>query len=481
MTRLATIALAALALAAATVSPQASRSPAAGQSRTMRVVLQAKDVATSRYRHVPFEVPAGTTRIDIELSFDAAGGANVLDLGLLEPGSLEVPTHAYRGWSGGERKAIFVAVDDATPGYWPGPIAAGTWNVQLGLYKIAPGGVEAVVTVKTSSGSAGKGPDVPRRPVEPLRGEARWYAGALHTHTLHSDGKLTTQELAREARAAGMDFLAVTDHNNTAHQRDAIESEGLLVFSGEEVTTPGGHASVWGLRGERAFVDFRVQPGDPRIGRLVEAAHAAGGLFSINHPFADCLACSWTHGVPEGVDGIEISNPGASNMAQAIALWDSLLRAGRRVTAVGSSDWHRPGERTIDVASVRVFAPELSERAILGAIKAGRVIVMASAKLPAPSLSVSGGGRTATVGDTLTVPPGEALRIEVGVAETYAGGRADLVWRGEIVGSSKIEAAGTVRFTHHVAADGYLRIHVHASDGSPLALTNPVWIYVERR
>ena len=80
---------------------------------------------------------------------------------------------------------------------------------------------------------------------------ARWYSGALHVHTVHSDGTLTVDEVSRLAREAGLDFLAITDHNNTAHQVDPVPADGLLRIVGEEVTTPGGHASVWGLGGER--------------------------------------------------------------------------------------------------------------------------------------------------------------------------------------------------------------------------------------
>ena len=45
----------------------------------------------------------------------------------------------------------------------------------------------------------------------------RWWAGDLHTHTVHSDGVLTVAELARLARGNGLDFIAVTDHNTVSH------------------------------------------------------------------------------------------------------------------------------------------------------------------------------------------------------------------------------------------------------------------------
>ena len=42
----------------------------------------------------------------------------------------------------------------------------------------------------------------------------------LHTHTLRSDGLLRPDELVRDARAAGVRTLAITDHDTLAAIRD---------------------------------------------------------------------------------------------------------------------------------------------------------------------------------------------------------------------------------------------------------------------
>ncbi|HET9315676.1 MAG TPA: CehA/McbA family metallohydrolase [Vicinamibacteria bacterium] len=452
------------------------------EPQVVRKHLTSADAFMTRYVYVPFEVPPGTTRVEFEYAYDRANGANVVDLGLLEPGTLALGTTAFRGWTGGERTGGFVAVDDATPGYWPGPIPAGRWHVQLGLYKVGAAGVDVDVTVKTSRDPVGQTPALPARPAEPIAREARWYSGGLHAHTLHSDGKVTAAELGRLAREAGLDFLAITDHNNTAHQRERIDVPGLLVITGEEITTPGGHANVWGLSGERAFVDFRVLPGDPTLQQVVDQARAQGALVSINHPYADCYACTWTHAVPQDLDAIEISNPGAASIALAIGLWDSLLREGRRVTAVGASDWHRAGQQPIGTASVRVRADELSTRAILDAIRRRRVVVMADGQTPPPGFTVKAAGQTVGVGEEVSVGPGAALEVEVACdGAAYAGGRIDLVWRGEVVGQAPVPASGPVRFTRWANADGYLRVHVYTAAGAPLALTNPVFVALQGR
>jgi hypothetical protein len=436
-----------------------------------------RDQQVERYQHVPFDVPPGTTRIVVSYRYDRRDGANVVDLGVFEPGPLTLGTTAWRGWSGGERQTVTIAVDSATPGYWPGPIPPGRWHVVLGLYKVGDPGVNVEVVLETSREpvAATRRP-LAERPAGPLRRGVAWYAGALHAHTHNSDGALSPQELANKARAEGLDFLAITDHNNTVHQLAPVEAPGLLLIPGEEVTTPGGHFNVWNLGGERAVVDFRVPAGDTRIGALMEAASARGALVSINHPASACAACTWTHAVPDVVTAIEISEPNPEARLQAIATWDVLLRQGRRLTAVGTSDWHR-GTAPLGAPSVRVWADELSTPAILAGIRAGRVVVIADASLPAPELTVRTGRGIARVGDRVRIARDDALSIEVSTAPVYTGARVDLLWNGEPIAVATV-AGDPVAFTRYPAADGYVRVHLTRPDGSPLAITNPIFIEV---
>lgn len=460
-------------LAAAAVFAFVGSLGAAPQRRTIAVRYTPADREAGRYQYVPFDVPAGTTRLTFGYAYDRAEGANVIDLGLYEPGPLDLGTKAFRGWSGGERKTVTLSGSETTPGYWPGPLPAGRWHVALGLYKVAAPGVDVEVTIETEDAGAPPAPvTLPRRPPEPLRRGARWYSGGLHVHTVHSDGTLTVGEISARAREAGLDFIAVTDHNNTTHQAETPPDDGLLRIVGEEMTTPGGHASAWGLGGGREDVDFRVLPGDPRIADLVRAVTSRGALFSINHPGASCAGCGWEHAVPDGVTGIEITNGNHGEMVKAIAMWDGLLKQGRRIVGVGSSDWHR-GPRGVDVASVRVWASELSTAAILEGIRRGRVVVMADGRTPPPLMVARAGRRRAGAGETLPVGGARGVRVDVTLPMALLGGRVDLVADGVVAASSP--ATTRVRF-QRPATDRYLRIHVFGADGSPLAVTNPVFL-----
>ena len=159
---------------------------------------------------------------------------------------------------------------------------------------------------------------------------------------------------------------------------------------------------------------------------LVEAAHREGALFSINHPFDSCIACAWEHAIPADLDGLEIWNGEKGPQDQAIAMWDRLLRAGRRVTAVGGSDWHR-APASIGAASVRVFAAELSQPAILDAIRRHAVIVMRDSRIAAPSIEARCGSNEAGIGGTLTCPRTKRLP-STSRCRIYADGGVDFIW-----------------------------------------------------
>jgi PHP family Zn ribbon phosphoesterase len=70
----------------------------------------------------------------------------------------------------------------------------------------------------------------------------------LHIHTpkstCYNDPSVTPEEIVDAAVAAGLEVIAVTDHNSVAAVDDirkAAEGKGLFVFPGVELTTKSGH------------------------------------------------------------------------------------------------------------------------------------------------------------------------------------------------------------------------------------------------
>ncbi|MER3460489.1 MAG: hypothetical protein C4303_04910, partial [candidate division GAL15 bacterium] len=81
----------------------------------------------------------------------------------------------------------------------------------------------------------------------------------LHTHTTASDGTLSPRELVREACAAGLKVLALTDHDTTEGIREAQGEAarlGIELIPGVELSThvPGSEVHILGY-----FVDWHEQ------------------------------------------------------------------------------------------------------------------------------------------------------------------------------------------------------------------------------
>jgi len=299
----------------------------------------------------------------------------IIDLGCLDAEASDFPSKkGFRGWSGGARDQFFIARNEATPGYLPGEVMAGTWRVILGLYKVPPKGVEIELEVTCDSKERALFA-APERP-KPRRGPAGWYRGDLHCHTNHSDAMGAPETLHAAARQAGLDFLAVSDHNTISQWRyfDQQSTPDLVFVRAMEVTTSRGHANVFGLSD---WVDFRMT--EPEHAHdLADRVHRQGAVLSINHDKPDH---PWQYDFPKA-DCMEVwqSNWMALNWV-SLARYQKRLVAGHRLTAIGGSDYHQPaslmpeGPFVLARPTTVLWLTELSEQAVIAALKAGRAYI----------------------------------------------------------------------------------------------------------
>ena len=144
--------------------------------------------------------------------------------------------------------------------------------------------------------------------------------GVVHVHTTLSDGGGTPQDVAAAAKRAGLDFVAITDHNNLDAKPFEGYHDGVLVLVGSEVSTASsGHVLGLGLREDPAF---RFS-GDPRD--ALDDIHLLGGEAFATHPSSARPDFRWTAWDLPGPWGLELINGDSQWRA---AGWGRLLRTG---------------------------------------------------------------------------------------------------------------------------------------------------------
>jgi hypothetical protein len=493
-------------------APRAKSNPAPTTER--RIHISPPGPNESRYVYVPFDVPMHAVRITISYQYDRADGTNTIDIGLFDARSTGTDTdpRGFRGWSGGRRSEFFISRDEATPGYMRGEMPAGKWHIILGLYRVAQGGVDVtfkidIETTNRSRTSTHTGPktspsvngastglaaeskapppsSLPRQQAAG-RGE-RWWHGDLHMHTVHSDGNWTIGELISTARNHGLDFIVITDHNTASHHAEidrlSKDLKQPLVMRGEEITTYGGHTNAWGLPSGK-WIDFRTHPGDSaRISNIASQAHGAGALISINHPFVLCGGCAWTYGATaRDFDAIEVWNgPWDFTDEPALQMWDKILQTGRRITAIASSDSHRP-DTPIGKPCTHVAARVLSQAALLRAIRQGRVYLTENAAGPVitfeAELATGKLGERLTIGDEVHLSSPKTIRFRIGTEAVPADAIVSLISNGKVVRSFSSRTDNQAEVIEiNAQEDSYFRLEIRDKAKTVLALTNPIYV-----
>ncbi|EFL40808.1 MULTISPECIES: CehA/McbA family metallohydrolase [Streptomyces] len=395
------------------------------ETRTVRGTLPP---GAPDFVHLPVEVPDGVREIKVSYTYDrpavpAGTAGNALDIGIFDERGTELGGRGFRGWSGGARTEFFLRADDATPGYLPGPVRAGTWHIALGPYTVAPQGLPYEITVTLTYGTPGAAVR-PVYPPERAKGRGRaWYRGDCHLHSWHSDGRRTPAEIAALARAAGLDFINSSEHNtHSAHAHWAgTAGDDLLVLLGEEITTRNGHVVAIGTD-PGTFVDWRYRARDNRFGRFARQIRRAGGLVVPAHPHATCIGCNWKFGFGEA-DAVEVWNgPWTPDDEVALADWDGMLVASVRegrdgrdwIPAMGSSDAHRDPD-AVGLPQTVVLADDLTREAVLDGIRAGRSYVAESAGVSLAFTASGGRGEHAGIGERLRVDDDTPVTVRLEV------------------------------------------------------------------
>jgi hypothetical protein len=431
-------------------------------------------------RYIPhtFAVPAGCGRIDIDFRYGpqrVQGIKNLLTLTLFDP-------HGFRGarHRSGTEHHVTLSATEATPGYFPGPLSAGTWTVEVDTHMVMPGEtVHYTLDVTLTEGAAGASAALHERAPVVARAQPGWYRGDLHTHSDHSDAHdFPVAGLIGMARDAGLDFVFLTDHNTVTGlpEMDASVSETLLTTGGMELTTYWGHALCLGAR---AWVDWRIHPRAGDMARVAAATYAQGQVFVIAHPLGDgdpgCTGCAWRFGamMPGNARAVEIWNGPwecDSNNERTLALWYDWLNQGLRLAGTAGSDAHSPHHYTVSTGFSVIYAEALSETALLEGVLAGRLYLSSGPQLTFQAQDDD--GHTWMIGDTVTqpatftvcwraCPPDAAVRVMV---------------NGRLLHALPAAVEGAYTWSLSPAEANWVTVEIRDKSGLMLAVTNPIFL-----
>lgn len=199
--------------------------------------------------------------------------------------------------------------------------------------------------------------------------------GDLHVHSCRSDGRETPPVVVANYRAAGFDFMGLTDHHRYAPSLEAIEAYkdvnlGIKLFTGEEVHSPDNYVHIVSFGGEFSVNDIFRNDEDKfrrEVNEIIETEEIpfddkfiyasglwearkikeAGGLSIFAHPHwisniynvPDELSRLYlTNGVFDAFEVIGGQTANENNMQTS--LYYQLRAEGHSIPIVGSSDSH---------------------------------------------------------------------------------------------------------------------------------------------
>jgi PHP domain len=396
------------------------------------------------YRYERHRVSGGS-----QVGFESRQEINILDLGLIAPDGTQV------GASGSDKLEIHVSETNATPGYRPSRLTPGEWKIILGAYKVARSGVTVTYDLTFT----------PKR--------LRLFKGDLHIHTLASDGVLSAVELAQRAARHGLDYLAITDHNQMVSRDSLPQMPGLTLIPGIEWTHFKGHALFLGL--EKPYDEPFTANDMEQVRERFNSARSRGALIAICHPFDDLCPFQFDmNALP--FDCLEVwSGPMRLSNLRALASWQAMLLAGQKIPLSGGSDFHRdhlfiiPGGPTTSV-----FAISPSAADILSGLRQGHAYITFAPN--GPMLEMTAG--EALLGDSVTFPT--VKDVQINVEGLQAGDALQVVTEGGTFQLLKAESDGAYRGTYSKGAPGFARVEVWREfipgvPPLPALISNPIY------
>lgn len=285
------------------------------------------------------------------------------------------------------------------------------------------------------------------------------YFGLLHAHTSDSDGQLTPRDAFETGRdAAGLDFMAVTDHSDFWHLSARDEFANLKVVAAD-VSTPSfvalagfEYSSFWlghyvVLESETARTTYDDVTLDDFYDWLSTNERA---LIAFAHPgfhahrtHQDFGRLRLDNRLVEKMFGMEVVHmnqykPGMRGFSEKYSFFDEAFHNGWNVGPLASQDNHKPSWGIQDGNRIGVLLPNLSRETLLEALRVRRFYATMTPQLQLSVNLQTSDNRWAQMGESLLRNQFESDQALV-VVRYAQPDSVHLPYRFEVVLNGKIE------------------------------------------
>lgn len=190
----------------------------------------------------------------------------------------------------------------------------------------------------------------------------------MHSHTRGSDGTGTPEQIAKEARRAGLHALCLTDHHQNVSGEclataEALKRVGVMPIIGVEYSTAQGHLLVYGID-----VPYRCEWGVyPQMQAVIDEVNQIGGVCVVPHPYAGYTRTIGDH-LPSirGLAAIEGLNGRTESHRNSLA---TKMARQMGLPSTAGSDAHSPG--ALGSAWTEFDGKITNESQFLAALRAG--------------------------------------------------------------------------------------------------------------
>lgn len=361
----------------------------------------------------------------------------------------------------------------------------------------APGfGTLSIKAYAVKEGCA-DGPETICRFTEAVRTEYTAYFGQLHAHSDISDGTASPAALFAAAKAAGLDFFAVTDHSDSFDnaQSGAIAAVGGSISAdwaagkaaaaaaaddsfvgifGYEMSWPErqmlGHISTFRTPGWQSWDQKDYSRASTALENYYKTLTTVPGSVSqFNHPGTDYGELEdFAHYTAEYDAVIDLLEVGTEKGLTACGYYIKALDALWHVAPTNNQDTH-----SAEISSARtvILAQTLTEESLFDAVKAHRVYATEDADLTV-YFTLNGH----IMGSILSGPLTPEIQVTLWDPTDEAAGRVEVIADGgAVVASQTLETSSGSLALSAPSGYSYYFLRITQPDGD-VAVTAPVWV-----